>query len=74
VLTVLGQLKEVVTVAGNHHPSRLDGMGKDFLVVAGNRECVLKNNHVVTVSKQRVGDRTWNIVIEQESHSAGAVV
>ena len=73
VFPVLGQLKEIISIAGDQHSAFSNGVGEGLLIRAGYRQCILKNHHVMPMAKQRIGDRTRNVVIEKESHSPGAL-
>jgi hypothetical protein len=68
------QFEEVVTIARDRHSLCIDGMGEDLLVAARDRQCLVKQDHIVTMSKKSIGDRAWNVVIEKKPHASGALV
>ena len=70
--TILRQVKEVITIAGDQDHPHGDGMGKDLLIRTRDRQSILQDHDLVTMPKQDIRDGAGNIMVQKELHASGA--
>ena len=67
----LGQLEEVVTIAGNGDTICFDRVCKSHLIAARYRKDIPKDLDIVTMPKEGFRDRLRDVVIEEKPHCSG---